>query len=98
LSTMFADLPTVKRSKAKDNVTEWLNGSRVSETWAASFDKFADFIESVLEGYLPWLLDACANLSSARPSLAGRFPWAEYIAIVKETTEKRHTRLENSDH
>jgi hypothetical protein len=89
IAQMFGELPAVKRSKAKDNVNEWLSGLRVSENWAGSFDKFADFVESVIEGYLPWLLEACANLSGIIPTIGRHVPWAELISIVNATIDRR---------
>ena len=89
IAQMFGELPAVKRSKARDNVSEWLSGSRVSENWAGSFDKFADFVKSVIEGYLPWLLEACASLSGVMPTIGRHVPWAELVSIVNETIDRR---------
>lgn len=89
IAQMFGELPAVKRSKAKDNVNGWLSGSRVSENWAGSFDKFADFVESVIEGYLPWLLEACASLSGVIPTIGRHVPWAELVSVVNETIDRR---------
>jgi helicase len=94
IAQMFGELPAVKRSKAKDNVNEWLSGSRVSENWAASFDKFADFVESVIEGYLPWLLEACASLSAVLSAIGPYIPWGAFVSIVKETVDQRHAAAE----
>ena len=37
--------------------TAWLSGSLVFENWETNFDKLADFVESVIEGYLRWDLE-----------------------------------------
>jgi len=88
LPQIFAGLPSVRRSKAKDNVSEWLAGRRRSENWSNNFDKFADFIDAVVEIFLPWVLDACANLSPHVPE-ANSCPWGEIQSVVSRTIKIR---------
>lgn len=89
LATMFAELPSVKKSKARESVSEWLAGEQLSENWSGNFDKFVYFIDTVLEQYLPWLLEACAALAIGTEDTA-QPPWPEFIAIVDQVLKARH--------
>ena len=89
LPLIFSQLPSVKKSKSRDSVTAWLAGEQRSETWASSFDKVSDFVDSVLEEFLPWLIDACAILTASLPTAEQR-SWADLAIVLTETIEARH--------
>jgi helicase len=61
--TIFAGLPSVRQSKRAPKVDEWLAGEESSD-WNSSFDKFIDFMSTIYESYLPWLIRACNSLST----------------------------------
>jgi helicase len=90
LTEIFAALPSVKKSKSQESVSDWLSGRSTSENWSNSFDKFADFIDAVIENFLPLILDACANLSTHVPGEATMRPWDKFRTVAIRTIEIRH--------
>jgi helicase len=63
LETMFQSLPSVIGARTQTTIDEWLSGNAAGSIWDGRYDKFADFVSTVLEAYLPWVLRACAVLS-----------------------------------
>lgn len=61
--TIFVELPSVRLSKRTPRIDAWLAGQDGAADWNSTFDKFMDFISSVYESYLPWLIRACSSLS-----------------------------------
>jgi helicase len=98
LPQIFSQLPSVRKSKAKDSVADWLEGKELSENWSNSFDKFSDFVDSVLEEFLPWLIDACAILHPHLPNQS-QLPsiWAQVTDIITKTIEARHASSSEDD-
>ena len=96
LPQIFAELPTVKKSKSQESVLDWLSGRSTSENWSNSFDKFADFIDAVIENFLPLILDACANLSKHVPGEAAMRPWDTFRTIAIRAIENRHLDTQRS--
>jgi hypothetical protein len=73
---IFAKLPAVRRSSRSPKVDIWLRGkSPEADNWSDEYDKFLDFITSVLERFLPWLLHGCALLSRHTGSPAAEIDW-----------------------
>lgn len=89
LPEIFRNLPTVNRSKSKDNVAEWLNGSIYSENWSNQFDKFSDFIDAVLEKFLPMVLETCVSFSLVLPNHDKGIRWRDFYEMVAQTIEAR---------
>ncbi len=59
---IFGILPNNRSSSRKPRVNEWLGGLAPAPNWDEEFDRFIDFVQSVLSGFLPWLLGACGTL------------------------------------
>lgn len=90
LSDIFSELPSVRNSRARDDVKRWLAGDIASEHWASVFDKFVDFVDTVIEQFLPWVLDACAILSSHLSEEVRARPWAEFRITFNDALRRRH--------
>lgn len=72
---IFASLPYVQRSSIKPPIEEWIKGWNQTSKWDAEFDKFTDFIGSVIEGFLPWLMRSCHRLCPHVGGWAIAVPW-----------------------
>jgi hypothetical protein len=73
---IFAGLPAVRRSSRSPSVDIWLRGKlSEADNWSDEYDKFLDFISSVLERFLPWLLHGCALLASYTEGPAAEIDW-----------------------
>lgn len=89
LPKIFMNLPSVLKSKAQESVSDWFNGTKRSETWADRFDKFSDFSGTVIEEYLPRLLNACAALAPFASGSASQQPWNEYVQKFNDAFQAR---------
>jgi helicase len=81
----FAALPRVRRSARRPRVEAWLEGSTEAANWDEDFDKYVDFVSSVIEGFLPWLLRTCSRLSEFGSSGARELPWVELASLFEPT-------------
>ena len=79
---IFALLPLNRRSMIRPEVDVWLNGATELLKWEDRFDKFCDFVNYSIKGYLPWLFRACGRLhellSEPGPSVSWNL-WADFI-------------------
>jgi helicase len=75
---IFAKLPSVAKSKRKELIGDWLAGLREPTTWDDEFDKFCDFLGSVLFEFVPWLLRACDLL---HPHLEHKPEFSDWAAL-----------------
>lgn len=73
----FALLPFVMRSKRQPSVSAWLEGAP-SESWDSQFDSFTQFVQTVIQQNLPWLLRACGTLSEAAEHPSAHLDWFEW--------------------
>jgi len=80
---IFASLPYVLRSSIKPRIQEWLRGSKDISGWDVVFDNFTDFISSVVEGFLPWLMRSCGRLSPHVGGWADKAQWLEWAEILE---------------
>jgi helicase len=80
---MFASLPYVQRSSIKPAIEDWLRGSKGNSGWDPVYDNFTDFISSVVEGFLPWLMRSCRRLSSYVGGWAEMAEWLQWAEIME---------------
>ena len=59
-------------------------GAVGQENWSEEFDKFLDFMISVLERFLPWLLSACELLAPYVEGNASDIAWSSIRTLVQE--------------
>ncbi len=65
IDTIFALLPSNGRSKRSPTLQIWLDGVSEDSTWTDQFAKFADFMNTCVEFFLPWVLRAADPLAKA---------------------------------
>jgi len=88
---IFASLPYVQRSSIKPGIEEWLKGSKANSGWDAVYDNFTDFIRTVVEVFLPWLLRSCRRLSPHVGGWADKVQWLLWAeAIETAGNSNRH--------
>ena len=61
---MFADLPSVRRSKIRPAVMAWVEGVQEPCGWDAEFDRFIEIVQAAVERFLFWLARACGAFSN----------------------------------
>lgn len=83
---IFVGLPKVQRSKISPKVQVWIVGQSERTKWDAKFDKFVDFINMVIVGFLPWMMRACGRLSGVVGGWSASIEWQE-VAIRLERDE-----------
>ena len=81
IETIFATLPSKKRSKRRPKLQTWLQGISEDSTWADQFAKFYDFMNNCVEFFLPWILRASRPLAEI-DGLQER-PWSEWARFVE---------------
>ena len=81
LETIFASIPSKRRSKIQPPLQEWLRGVPESSRWADEFTKFLDFINHTMEFFLPWLMRAAIHFADV-DNLPAR-PWSEWARFVE---------------
>jgi helicase len=79
---IFLSLPKVVESKSKVPISSW--GHTGASSWDSEFDKFMDFCSTVLENFLPWILRACAWISTEAPGWASSVDWRTIADFVEE--------------
>jgi len=80
---IFTRLPAVQRSSRTPTADFWLRGSFGADNWSEEYDKFLDFVTSVLERFLPWLLHACKLLARHIDGPAAEVDWEGLQATVE---------------
>jgi helicase len=80
---IFASLPYVQRSSRKPKIAEWLDGSISAANWDAEFDKFVDFIATVCQVFLPWLMRACRRLHEHAGGWSTQVDWSLWANMVE---------------
>jgi hypothetical protein len=88
LEAIFQSLPSVSGARTQITIEEWLSGNTASSLWDGRYDKFADFVSTVLETYLPWVLRAFAVLAHfTGPQTSHRDfrLWAEMVEYGVDT-------------
>lgn len=81
LLDIFLRLPSVKKSKSKVSVNDWLDGLGDPVVWDDEFDTFVEWVNSVIVSFGSWLLRACAELSFEASGWTTDMEWkllAEY--------------------
>lgn len=81
---IFVRLPNVLKSSRKPGLDVWISGEVRAPNWDLEFDKFTDFIGSVIRGFTPWLLRACETLSE---HVGGESSEVDWVALA-ERVEK----------
>jgi hypothetical protein len=79
---LFLSLPYVQRSKRNPSVQAWETGQK--SNWDDEFDKFVEFLYSVLVSYLPWILRACGIMAKVIDGWSKEIDWrlwADFIEI-----------------
>ena len=81
IESIFAELPSNKRSSRKPNLQTWLQGVSKESTWNDQFAKFYDFMDNCVEFFLPWILRASQLLAE----IDGKHevPWREWAQFVQ---------------
>ena len=90
---IFVGLPAVGRSSRKPSVEIWISGEP-AETWSEEYDKFLDFLSSVFERFLPWLLYACSLLARHAGSPASMVDWKMLRARVSDRAARSELGLQ----
>jgi helicase len=75
LHELFLALPKARASKAVVSPTKWISGEASSEFVASQYDKFIDFMEYVIAGFLPWILRSCRILQDFGATWAMSYDW-----------------------
>ena len=83
---IFVGLPKVQRSKISPKVQVSIVSKSERTKWDAKFDKFVDFINMVIVGFLPWMMRACGRLSGVVGGWSASIEWQE-VAIRLERDE-----------
>jgi helicase len=86
LHELFLALPKAKSSKAAVSPARWIAGEGSSDFVAGQYDKFVDFAEYVLVGFLPWMLRSCAAFGDYGAEWAQYFDWEE-VALAIESVQ-----------
>ena len=81
IETIFAALPTNKRSKRRPGLQAWLQGVPEDSTWTDQFAKFYDFVNGCVEFFLPWILRAARPLAELDGQLDK--PWIQWARFVE---------------
>jgi helicase len=84
LHELFLGLPKAKASKAAVSPEKCVSGQGESDFVATQYDKFIDFVEHVLVGFLPWMLRSCDTFRVDGADWAKRVNW-EGLARKLET-------------
>ena len=80
--TIFAGLPSNRRSKRKPQLDLWLHGVPEESTWIEQFTKFHDFMNNcVVEYFLPWVLRAAQPIAEIDDH--PERPWREWARFVE---------------
>lgn len=79
--TIFAALPTNRRSKRQPELETWLRGVSQDGAWTDQFAKFHEFMSNCVEFFLPWILRASRPLAEidGQPDR----PWGEWARYVE---------------
>lgn len=83
LDALFQSLPANQRSRRRPQLDLWLEGASDESQWEDVFENFVDFVHSVLENYLPWILRA-AGVLAPHAQLTGEFPWNDWADQVEK--------------
>ena len=83
LEDIFANLQSSRKSKVNPRIDVWREGVADLTDWDARFDKFMDFVSSVLENFLPWLLSACELLSPIVNEPLAALPWRDWARMME---------------
>ena len=88
---IFSELPSVKRSKAKErpSINQWIGGTSEISDWDAEFDRFTDLISAVFINFLPWLMRACDYLSTISQDWSTNINWQEWADMVEKGVSSR---------
>ena len=81
LESIFASIPTYKRSKRHPRLNEWLKGLSKDSSWNDTFAKFHDFISQCFEFFLPWILRASQPMAEIDGEQEK--PWSEWARFVE---------------
>lgn len=81
---IFAELPTVKRSKQKPHIQEWTTGLSELSKWDDDFDKFIDFVTTILKNFLPWLMRACDYLCNVADGWSKEINWQQWSEMLEK--------------
>ena len=79
--SIFASIPSKRRSKIQPPLREWLQGVPEASRWAEEFTKFLDFMNHTMEFFLPWLMRAAVHFTNL-DNLPAR-PWSEWARFVE---------------
>ena len=83
LHELFLALPKARASKASVSPSKWISGEGASDFIAGQYDKFVDFIEHVLVGFLPWMLRSCGVFCNYGADWAKRLDWDALASLVE---------------
>lgn len=81
---IFSELPSVKRSKMKPKIQQWVTGLTELSEWDSEFDRFTDIVSAVFENFLPWLMRACDYLSSIASGWSTGIDWQEWAGMLEK--------------
>lgn len=77
LLEVFTNLPSVRKSKSKVSVTDWLAGLDEPAIWDEEFDAFVDWINGVIVSFASWTTRSCSDLSSEADGWASSVNWLQ---------------------
>ncbi len=77
LLKLFTNLPSVRKSKSKVAVTDWLAGLDEPATWDEEFDAFVDWVNGVIVSFASWVTRSCSDLSNEADGWASSVNWLQ---------------------
>ena len=89
LLDIFINLPSVKNSKSRVKVSEWLAGTGVPVSWDDEFDGFVEWVNGVLVAFASWLMRTCGTLSAIIDGWPSEVRWlqlSEFCEFGVDTT------------
>jgi hypothetical protein len=73
--SIFAGLPSSRRSKINPAIDEWLEGLDYATRWDPEFEKFVEVMRDAVESFLSWLCRACNSLGVHAGGWAAGWGW-----------------------
>ncbi len=82
LESIFAEIPTNKKSRRKPDLQTWLQGTAEENTWDDKFARFCEFMNNCMNYFLPWILRSSQPLAEldGKPEKPW-YRWAKFVDL-----------------
>jgi len=84
---IFAGLPSVQKSKISPSIDVWLEGRGGAQKWDEYFDKFAEFMNTSIQEFLPWVMRACSRLNAFADGWSMAVEWGDMARRIQSPEE-----------